>query len=72
MSFPRLISHHLFVAAVKEKTCVPQDHGRPESSFPPADIQVREVPVELIEFGRPLPIDGCFPFGAVRLPRRTR
>jgi hypothetical protein len=71
MSSLGLISHRLFLAAVQEKNGFPPAAGREEGSLPPADIQVREVPVELIELGRPMRIEGCFPFGAVGLPRRN-
>jgi len=67
-SFP-LISHHLFVAAVNEK---PNWWGIPDQgniSTPPPDIRVREVPVELIDFGRPLPTEAYFPFAALGQPR---
>lgn len=69
-SFP-LISHHLFVAAVNEKTGVTPAPGRDHASVPGPDIRVREIPLELLDFGRPLPSEACFPFGATRKHRRT-
>jgi hypothetical protein len=61
----------LFVAAVNEKTCVAPAPGRNHNSVPAPDIRVREIPVELLDFGRPLPIEACFSFGTIRKHRRT-
>jgi hypothetical protein len=68
-SFP-LISHHLFVAAVNERSRSSRVPRRVDSVPAAAEIQMREVPVELIDFGRPLPNEACFPFGAIRRARR--
>jgi hypothetical protein len=70
MSSFSLISHHLFVAAVNEKSCTSQVPGRMDSLPAAPEVQIREVPIELIDFGRPLPNEASFPFGAIRRPRR--
>jgi hypothetical protein len=70
-SFP-LISHHLFVAAVKEKNWGSRGPERTEMFSPAPDIRVREIPVELIDFGRPELIEVGFPLGAIRHRRPIR
>jgi len=70
-SFP-LISHHLFVAAVKEKNRGSRGPRRTEVFSPAPEIRVREIPVELIDFGRPEPIETGFPLGAIRHRRPIR
>jgi hypothetical protein len=47
-SFP-LISHHLFVAAVKEKCCDQQVSGHIGQAPAPAEIRVEETQRELVE-----------------------
>jgi hypothetical protein len=56
-SFP-LISHHLFVAAVKEKNCDSQMSGRLGQEPASPEIQIKEVPVELLDYGNPLDVSG--------------
>lgn len=68
MSSCPLISHHLFVAAAKEKNCVAPDSDRTEGPPSVSEIRVREIRFELVDFGRPLPAEAVAPLGA--LPRR--
>jgi len=70
-SFP-LISHHLFVAAVKAKSWGSLGSRRTDIASPTSDLRVREIPVELIDFGRPEPIEASFPLGAIRHRRPIR
>jgi hypothetical protein len=56
MSSLPLISHHLFVAAVKEKSWAPCNPYLDEAFVPTPPVGLR-LPVELIEFGRPLPFE---------------
>jgi hypothetical protein len=70
MSSFRLISHHLFVAAVNEKSCTLGVGGRVDSVSAAPEVQIREVAVELLDFGRPVPNEACFPFGTIRRARR--
>ena len=66
MSSGPLISHHLFVAAVKHKRSAARLHRRPDA--PAASPQCREIPVELVEFGRPMPLE---PASRINLFRRV-
>jgi hypothetical protein len=62
MSSLPLISHHLFVAAVNEKSWASGIQGRPEVLVPAPEVRLRELPIEWIEFGRPLPLETSVPF----------
>lgn len=62
MSSLPLISHHLFVAAVNEKSWVPTIRRRRKAMAQALEVQIREVPIELVEFGRPLPPESAVPF----------
>ena len=56
MSSLPLISHHLFVAAVKENGC---DSQTTEGVVPaPPDIQIKEVTLELLGLVEPLKVSG--------------
>lgn len=68
MSSIPLISHHLFVAAVKEKSCASPAPGQTEVLAPTHAVQVREVPLELVDFGRPLATEVVASFEAYPLP----
>jgi hypothetical protein len=63
-SFP-LISHHLFVAAVKSKRRVRKRPARSEARATPPGIPVLEIPLELVEAGAPAPACTAWPFGHV-------
>jgi len=63
-SFP-LISHHLFVAAVKSKRRAPRRSVRSEPPAAPPGTQVVEIPVELVDAGPPAPACTAWPFGHV-------
>ena len=60
MSSRALISHHLFVAAVNDKNHSPSVPKAPPSIVQACDIHCREVPLELIDFGRPWPLEPGF------------
>jgi hypothetical protein len=62
MSSVPLISHHLFVAAVNEKSWVSSVRRSPKPMSPAGQLQVRELPLELVEFGRPLSPESAVPF----------
>ena len=64
-SFP-LISHHLFVAAVTPKGRASRAPGRNKAPAPTSKVQVRELSLELVDFGRPLPAEPTSPFEGVR------
>lgn len=64
MSSGPLISHHLFVAAVKHKRSAARLRGRPDA--PPASPECREIPVELVELGRPMPLKQASRFNLFR------
>lgn len=64
MSSLPLISHHLFVAAVKSKARARRP-ARAERHLVAAKVPVFDFPLELIDFGRPAPLETAWPFGAV-------
>jgi hypothetical protein len=66
-----LISHHLFVAAVKEKGCVSRPPARNDGLQLAPGVQVREIAFELVDFGRPLPLDAVWPVNAFPSPGST-
>jgi hypothetical protein len=68
MSSSPLISHHLFVAAVKENSCVSRGPSQTEGLSPRPEVVVRDIPVELVDFGRPLPIEAAASFDGLPLP----
>jgi hypothetical protein len=57
MSSALLISHHLFVAAAKEKGCFSPESPHQETVRCADETPVHEIPFELVEFGRPLPFE---------------
>ena len=63
MSSRSLISHHLFVAAVNDKNHDPSVAQPPRAVVQASDSHCREVPLELIDFGRPWPLEPGFRFG---------
>jgi hypothetical protein len=65
-SFP-LISHRLFVAATKDKGCPSPAAAETEVVSSAPDDRVREIPIELVDFGRPMPVEAVSPFGALPL-----
>ena len=68
MSSIPLISHHLFVAAVNEKCCAARLPVRLEPHAAKEAATSREIPFELLEFGRPSPLDTNFPLKALPRP----
>jgi hypothetical protein len=61
MSCIPLISHHLFVAALSEKNSLRNVPALFAQPFPSPEIAAREFRVELIHFGRPLPLEAAGP-----------
>jgi len=57
MSSALLISHHLFVAAAKEKGPLSPESARKEMVRWAAEIPVHEIHFEVVDFGRPLPVE---------------
>ena len=57
MSPNPLISHHLFVAAVQDTNRAAQEPEPAPRTREARATQVREVSIELVDFGRPLPAD---------------
>ena len=58
MSSLPLISHHLFVAAVKENDCDSQTSERVVPVPAPPEIQIKEVTLELLGLVEPLKVSG--------------
>jgi hypothetical protein len=68
MSSSPLISHHLFVAAVKPESV---DGGTPSQVGPDAaEIRAREIKCEIVDLSRPSPLESCGPSGD-NAPRKT-
>jgi hypothetical protein len=65
MSSIPLISHHLFVAAVKEKACDPQMSGQSGQAPVPAEIRVEEPQIELLEDIRSAAVQAACPVDAL-------
>ena len=61
MSSRPLISHHLFVAAVTEGNGAPRLPGPTKPPRLAPEVRVRELPLELLDFGRPLPVETGWP-----------
>lgn len=61
MSSIPLISHHLFVAAVRDRSRARRLSGARKSAPPAAALRVRDIPIELVDFGRPLPVESAWP-----------
>jgi len=61
MSSIPLISHHLFVAAVSDKNSVRSLSGAIRPAPPAPQVPIREIPLELVDFGRPLPVEASWP-----------
>jgi hypothetical protein len=71
MSSVPLISHHLFVAAVKEKVGAGRVSHSAEAVAPAVGVRVRVLPFELIDFGRPLSAESSLAYDAGRRPGPT-
>jgi hypothetical protein len=69
-SFP-LISHHLFVAAVNDKNCDRQMSGQIGQAHVPPEVLVKEIPMELVDFGNPRPVEAACPSHALPLTGST-
>lgn len=61
MNARQLISHHLFVAAVKETDCARREPERRMVPVRASEASVWEVPVELLDFERRQPRDAYPP-----------
>ena len=71
MSSIPLISHHLFVAAVKEKGGAARVCQGVQAVAPAVGVRVRVLPFELIDFGRPLSAESSLAYDAERRPGPT-
>ena len=69
MSSLPLISHHLFVAAVRDKSWGSAIPWPAEVPVPAAELHSQEVPIEVIKLGRPLPLETSMPFEVLRRVR---
>ena len=61
MSCIPLISHHLFVAALREKNSVCHVPALISQALSPPEAYARALPVEWFDFGRPLPLEADGP-----------
>ncbi len=66
MSSFQLISHHLFVAAVNDRSWMTNVPGWTEPPTDTPEVCAREVPIEVLDHGRPLVRPASRPFGILR------
>lgn len=71
MSSRLLISHHLFVAAVRDPNCAAPLPESTKPAPPMPELRVLEIPLEWAEFGRPTPSETGWPPESPDRPRPT-